>query len=139
MITTKILQVKRLGHAGNQGAPKQDTFWNSKPANNRVKLRSLGKKVAFLMHESKCERRDTTKTSVFEKQRTSTPTSFVSVIPLPKRKRWTHQLNHYVLMGKNEIASKSLLKILEKSSFTNKKVNLLNSRLKLKLYGHQNS
>lgn len=47
-----------------------------------------------------CVESETTKTSVLEKQRTITPTSFVSVIPLQKHirqiKLLLERLNHFI-------------------------------------------
>ena len=47
-----------------------------------------------------CVESETTKTSVLEKQRTSTPTSFVNVIPLQKYIKKMNLLNDFKLTGK---------------------------------------
>lgn len=76
----RILQVKRLARARNQEAPKQDTFWNSKPSREKYDITSSTKWCIKSVWVDVFK--NTTNTSVLEKHRTRTPTSFVSVIPL---------------------------------------------------------
>lgn len=49
----RILQVKRLARARNQEAPKQDTFWNSKPSREKYDITS-STKMMYKISKSGC-------------------------------------------------------------------------------------
>lgn len=84
-----FLRVGIRAHARNRGVPGRGTSGSSKPVNKqsrgredqKKKKKSITREVSRMSYPQAASLR-TTNTSVFEKQSTRTPTSFVSVIPL---------------------------------------------------------
>lgn len=79
------IRVRKQVHARNQEGPMRGTFGSNKPAMTQAEnmLNTLKNIDHKNIKRSEVQRGiNTTKISVLEKQRTITPTSFVSVIPL---------------------------------------------------------
>ena len=76
------LPVRTPTHVRNQGGPAQGTFGSNKPAEHERKTVNKQKKNIVSFDGYSSGESLTTKTSVLEKQRTTTPTSFVNVMPL---------------------------------------------------------
>lgn len=79
------VRVRKQVHARNQEGPMRGTFGSNKPA--MIQAANMLKTLQNIGHKNIKRGKvqigiNTTKTSVLEKQRTITPTSFVSVIPL---------------------------------------------------------